>query len=112
MAKKPETRFKDRILPRLEELPNTWVLKTQERSKRGVPDILICLDGVFVAMELKKSSQDAPDALQEWNLNCIVEAGGISIVCYPENWPAVFAFLKKLAGHSKTGKGVKFECSH
>jgi hypothetical protein len=112
MAKKPETVFKERILKRLEELPNTWALKTQERSKRGIPDLLLCMDGLFVAIELKKSDKDDPDPLQEWNLDCIVKAGGVAITCYPENWVAVFNYLKKLAGKSASGRGIKFELSH
>ncbi len=108
MAKQAETRFKELVLKNLRALPNVWVAKIQQLAKRGTPDLLCCIDGVFVAIELKRDGTCAPDPLQEWNLNSICESGGVAIVCYPENWEATFAFLKKMAGQEKSGKGIKW----
>lgn len=61
-------------------------------SRRGVPDFLICMNGMFVALELKKSVTEVgkPSALlQEHNLNKINSARGIGIFVYPENWEKV-----------------------
>jgi hypothetical protein len=108
MAKQPETRFKEIVLRNLRALPNLWVAKIQQVAKRGTPDLLCCIDGHFVAIELKRAGTEEPDPLQEWNLESISESGGIAIVCYPENWPVVFEFLKKLAGQEKSEKGKKW----
>jgi len=97
MAKKPETVFKERILPQLKALPNTYVLKTQEVSKRGVPDVLMCVKGVFVALELKKDLKSNPDDLQRWIMVQIAEAGGITMVVYPENWKLTYRIIHDLA---------------
>lgn len=103
MAKKPETLFKERIYPKLKTLPNTWVVKIQQVAKRGTPDFLLCINGLFVAIELKKSVDEEPDALQEWNLENIADCGGAAMVAYPENWDATYTVLQKLAGKPKPG---------
>ena len=97
MAKKPETVFKDRIIPKLKALPRTYVMKTQEVSKRGVLDIIMCCNSTFVALELKKDSKSSPDALQKINIAKITQAGGISIVTHPENWHIVYRIVSEIA---------------
>lgn len=112
MSKKPETTFKEWVRAKLERLPNTKVFKIQQVGIRGSPDFLMCVNGHFVAMELKKSDKEEPAALQTWNLNCVTNAGGISVVCYPENWAAVWQCLKEIAGKSESGLNIKQETSH
>lgn len=94
----PETRFKNRIRPLLKALPNTWLTKTQQRALRGTPDFLMCVNGRFVALELKKSSKEKPDPLQLHNLELIQKAGGVGLVVFPENWNEVYDQLKTIAG--------------
>lgn len=90
---KPETKFQNKVLSDLKKLDNLWVLKTQEKTRKGVPDLLICANGKFVAIELKAYKKN-PDPLQQFELNCIAASGGASFVAYPENWTEI---LKKLA---------------
>lgn len=90
---KPETKFQNKVLSDLKKLDNLWVLKTQEKTRKGVPDLLICANSRFVAIELK-SKNKAPDPLQQFELNCIEASGGASFVAYPENWQEIY---KKLA---------------
>lgn len=97
MAKQKETVFKEKIVPILKALPNTWLVKVQQRSIRGTPDILMCINGDFVALELKKSMSECPDPLQDHNLNLIIKAKGIAIKVFPENWDIVLMRLKKLS---------------
>lgn len=97
MSKKPETLFKERIMPMLEALPRTYVIKTQEVSRRGVLDVLMCVNGLFVALELKKGLAEDPDELQRWNMQKIGAAGGIAILAYPENWETVFEIVSEIA---------------
>lgn len=92
MAKKPETLFKERVLKFLDTVPKCWVLKTQELSRRGVPDILMCLEGTFVALELKTDGGKT-DVLQHYELNQIRKAGGISATVSPKTFKSVFLQL-------------------
>lgn len=55
-------------------------------SRTGTPDYLICLDGVFLAIEYKKSMKDKPTELQKKNINDINKAKGIAIVLRPETF--------------------------
>lgn len=102
MAKKPETVFKERVLRDMKALPKTWVTKIQQVAKRGDPDILACVAGHFVALELKSGDRPAKGArrvsLQDWTLDQITTAGGMATKCWPEDWPEVLTALKTMAG--------------
>lgn len=92
---KPETRFKEKVLKELKRVPMTWAVKVQQTSIRGTPDILACVAGFFVALELKVD--DSLDALQRYNLAKISDAGGLAYEVTPVNWPVVYARLNALA---------------
>lgn len=91
-----ETLLKIKVLQALKKLPNTWFLKTQEVARSGVPDILMCLAGRFVAVELK-TNEGVISKLQEYNLKRIEETGGVSIVLTPGNLEASIQFLENIA---------------
>lgn len=93
-----ETSFKIRIRPQLNAIPNSWWTKTQQRSLRGTPDFLGCVNGKFVALELKRSAKEKPDPLQAYNLQKILAANGLAFVVFPENWDEIFNTLTALAG--------------
>lgn len=94
MPRKSETKFKEKIKPLLEKLPNTWVEKIQQVSIRGTPDFILCVNGKFIALELKKDKYEKADPLQEYKLNKIIDSGGIGIVVCPENWEEIYKFLE------------------
>lgn len=48
-------------------------------SSAGVPDLLVCYNGAFIAMEVKRQGQK-PTALQSHNLDLIRTAGGVACV--------------------------------
>ena len=97
MATKKETAFKNRIRPMLDALPSSWWVKVQQVGIRGTPDILGCVNGCFVALELKRSEKQAADPLQEYIMNKIDAANGVAFVVTPENWHAVYRELCLLA---------------
>ena len=79
----PETKFKTKVLNKLKSLDKTFVIKVQQKTICGTPDIIICCNGLFVAWELKvKDNKASP--LQQYNLNCITNAGGMARVVTPE----------------------------
>lgn len=93
--KKPETIFKERVLRDLRTLENVWVKKIQSVSVRGIPDLLACINGVFVAIELKVDSPLEP--LQDYELSRIEKANGLAMVASPSTWSKQFQKLTALA---------------
>ena len=58
-----------------------YVVKVQVASKAGVPDILTCVGGVFVGIEVKTpKTENNVSKLQEYNIKKIKESGGIAFV--------------------------------
>lgn len=72
------------------------MVKTQEVAKRGVLDLLICCNSIFVAIELK-IDDDTGDHLQDWNGRKIAAAGGVAMVANPQNWDTVYRILHDIA---------------
>jgi hypothetical protein len=86
----------------LDTLQDCWYIKTQEVSTRGIPDILGCFGGTFVALELK-TEKGKMSALQIHNMEKIIKAGGFAFEVKPTNWDHVFSFLKTLCGLENEG---------
>ncbi len=95
---KQETKFKDKVRKDLKTLSSCWFFKTQETSIRGIPDYILCLRGWFIALELKPEADIELDALQEYNIKCIIEDGeGIGMRVDPTNWPQTFKNLQSIS---------------
>lgn len=90
-----ETAFKLRIRPKITAIPNSIFFKIQQRAVRGVPDLIGCINGKFVALELKVDKHRA-DPLQAHYLKKIAESGGISFLVTPENFEEVYQQLRQL----------------
>lgn len=101
MAKKPETKFKERVREALDTIPNVVAFKIQQLSIRGTPDFLICAAGTFIALELKSSDKELPDPLQRWNIERINNAQGIALVMNPENFKKILNVITILATGGK-----------
>jgi hypothetical protein len=107
-----ETRFKIKVREALKKLSEKglplWFTKTQQVSIRGTPDFILCINGTFVALELKKSATEKADELQTYNLEKINNAKGIGLVVNPENWNSIFEIIKTLAEGGKHDR-TKFQ---
>lgn len=60
-----------------------WTVKTIQCNKSGVPDILACYDGKFVALEVKRDEgarQNETKPLQKRTIKQINSSGGIAAV--------------------------------
>lgn len=79
-----ETRFKMKVQSKLAGLPTLWIVKIQQVALRGIPDILMCANGTFVAWELKVGNNKVTD-LQQHILNKITKANGVARIVTPEN---------------------------
>lgn len=91
-----ETKFKLKIRPELEALPHSWWVKTQMVAMRGIPDFLGCVNGLFIALELKVEGKEA-EPLQGWIIRKIIQAGGFGVVVTPKLWPDVHSYLNEIS---------------
>ena len=75
-----EQQYQSKIVKYLEE-KGAYVVKVVAASKKGVPDILACYRGKFLAVEVKTPLTRANTSkLQVHNLNAVTEARGHSVV--------------------------------
>lgn len=96
MAKQPENKFKDKIIRDLLKLPSMWIFKTQERARHGIPDIILCFGGNFIAIEAKTNDakgHNRQEALQQITINDIIKAGGMGFITTPDEWPVHYNLL-------------------
>ena len=54
-------------------------------STSGTPDLLCCINGHFVAIEVKAQNGE-PSELQLQKIKAIKKAGGFAYVVYPSGW--------------------------
>lgn len=63
-------------------------------TKKGIPDILACLDGDFFGIE-DKAPDGKPTLLQIVNLEKIRKAGGYGILLYPKDFEQFKQFTRQ-----------------
>lgn len=94
-----ETVFKKKVQADLKKLKNRWFFKSQEVCVKGIPDIILCLNGFFISLELKKDNKARIDRLQEHNAAQIIcKARGLALIVWPEIWEETLEMLKKIDG--------------
>ena len=92
-------------MKRLKLLPHSYLFVKEAKSIRGIPDIIMCINGKFVALETKRSEEEALEktgriVLQRKNLSDIRESKGYSAFIYPENEADIMQDLWGLANAS------------
>ena len=75
-----EQRIQSKIMNYLRE-EGHYAVKIIAAGRKGVPDILACVQGRFFAFEVKAPG-GKPTDLQKWNLREIGKAGGVAGVVY------------------------------
>lgn len=84
MSKKLEKHIENQIKRYLDSLGScTWHMKVHGSmyQKAGVPDILACINGKFVGIEVKRPGGIVAP-LQDWVMYEIRRAGGVAFVAY------------------------------
>ena len=80
MPKTPEGKVKDEVRRVLKALNIYYFMPaTGGYGRSGVPDIVGCVNGRFVAIECK-AGLNQPTALQEREMENIKNAGGVAVV--------------------------------
>lgn len=64
-------------------------------TKVGIPDILVCRNGLFLGIEVKGTG-GKPSQLQLYHRDEIRRAGGIAIILYPHQWEQFQLMLEQL----------------
>jgi Holliday junction resolvase len=85
-----------------------YAFKKEAKSIRGLPDVLACVQGHFVALEIKRNRYERQKetgriALQRYVLDQMREQGAFAALVSPENWDQV---LREIHIHC----GVPLEC--
>ena len=98
----PETKFKNEVQKwlisqgiyqagtpehRMTNPINGWFVKIWGggMQKEGIPDILMCVNGIFISLELK-SATGRPSDLQKKNTAMVNESGGVGVILYPDGF--------------------------
>jgi len=97
----PEGKVKKRVKAILDELKVYHFSPMQNGMGRaGIPDIVACHGGKFIGIECK-AGNNKPTALQERELNRILNAGGEAYVINEENIEQLREELIWMNRHSK-----------
>lgn len=88
-----EKTFENKVKKFLDE-QGAWYVKFFANSftKTGVPDILACVNGYFVGIEIK-AQNGKPSELQLHNIRKIRQAGGFAVVLYPSAFEEFKQFI-------------------
>jgi Holliday junction resolvase len=73
-----ESKIQSKIIERLNS-EKIYYVKVISASKAGIPDIIVCYNGMFIGIEVKNEIGEL-SKLQEYNLKKIRESGGKTLV--------------------------------
>ena len=91
-----EKLFENKIKKQLEEHGAYYVkFFANAFTKSGVPDILACVNGYFIGIEVK-AQNGRPSELQLHNIRKIKDAGGFAFVLYPSAYDDFIKFIEGL----------------
>lgn len=93
-----EKEFENKIKKFLDSLPKTWYFKywAGPYSKSGIPDIIACVNGYFVAIEVKAENGKASE-LQKRNIRLIEKCNGVTMIVYPKDFETLKELLRSYA---------------
>jgi Holliday junction resolvase len=98
MAQTPEKRVKTKVESVLKsEGAYYFFPATHGYGRSGVPDIIACVNGHFLAIECKAGG-NKPTALQVREIENIRSAGGVAVVANEENWEMVRPLVREMKG--------------
>ena len=81
-----EKTFENKVKKYIED-QGGWQVKffANRMTKSGVPDILACINGYFLAIEVK-AQNGKPSELQKYNVRKINDADGYAVILYPQDY--------------------------
>lgn len=103
MALTPEGKFQKKVMKDLSQIQGIYFFKKEAAALRGISDIIGCLNGLFFALELKKSlaatrRSTGRIVLQKYHIDLVVKSGGFARLSCPETWENDLKELVSSAG--------------
>lgn len=96
MALTPEGKIKAKVVKILrDEGVYYFFPATHGYGRSGVPDIICCVAGKFLAIECKAGG-NKPTALQVREIETIRQAGGVAVVTDETNWDEIRELIRSL----------------
>ena len=96
MAATPEKRVKDKVVAILKQEGAYYFFPaTHGFGRSGVPDIIACVSGLFLAVECK-AGKNKPTTLQVREIERIRKADGVAVVVNEENWDMLPELIRKM----------------
>lgn len=96
MAATPEKKVKDKVKALLtSEGVYFFMPATHGFGRSGVPDIVACVNGLFLAIETKAGG-NKPTALQIREIETIRRNNGVAVVVDETNWDMVRDMVRRL----------------
>lgn len=103
-----EKQFENKVKAFLKE-KGCWILKTWSNGiqREGVPDLLICCNGLFVGIELKNET-GKPSKLQLYEIKQIRESGGVALVLCPDQFESFKHMIELLQSGNLKSKELQY----
>ena len=95
MAQKPETRFRNRFMLKVEKIPYSHWFSIQQVAICGTPDVIGLIRGNFIALEFK-SETGTQSKLQKYHADKIERAWGKYYLVYPSNADDILVTLNNI----------------
>jgi Holliday junction resolvase len=96
MAATPEKKVKDKVVGILKDEEVYYFFPaTHGFGRSGVPDIVCCVNGNFLAIEVKAGT-NKPTALQVREIEAIRRCNGVAVVANDENWDMVRGLVRQM----------------
>lgn len=90
-----EKNFENKIKAYLKSIGAYFIKTHGDRfSKVGTPDIIACVNGHFVAVEVK-AENGKPSELQRYHIQQINKAGGYGVILYPKDFEQFKQYINK-----------------
>lgn len=103
MAKTPEGIVKEKVTALLKREDVYYFFPaTHGYGRSGVPDIVACVNGWFLAIECKANG-NKPTALQVREIERIRARGGVAVVVDETNWDMLPELIRKLKADTIIG---------
>ncbi len=87
-----ESKIQSKILKNLKEL-GIYAHKNITTNKKGIPDIIVCFKGKYLALEVKRPGGKSTE-LQDFNIIKIRQSGGVAEIVY--SWEDVKDILTRM----------------
>lgn len=96
-----ESAYCRKLRAKLEAIPRSYWIRIEQKSIRGTPDLIGVINGIFIALEVKRNEKESRkggrQVLQNYVLTKLQDAGAYGCMVYPENEEKVLRALNSIA---------------